>query len=236
MPTIFITGTDTDVGKTVVSAGLAAALEKIDKTVCVYKPLQTGSTEDADMAHVRQLTERLAKNIQTGCSFIAPVPATPWISDLLANGHETIDPARFIETASKLSGEFDWLIIEGAGGVRVPITSGYENIDLIQDFACPAIVVTRPDLGTINHTLLTVEALLSQRIPVMGAVVSRMPQTSDPQSEAIQTLPEVFKQYLPVPVLAWLPDFQFSEGKTSFFSEDQIRYFQPIVEALHVSV
>ncbi|MEB3286559.1 MAG: dethiobiotin synthase [Vampirovibrionales bacterium] len=242
MPGVFITGTDTDVGKTVVSAGLAACLSlNYGQSVCAYKPLQTGSESDADMARLKALTKALCNGIETVCDVMLPVPASPWVSDFLAYSQKTtpqktiIDPSALLQKARQLETQFDTLIVEGAGGLFVPITAAYDMVNLASDLKYPILLVARPDLGTINHTRLSLEAILKRNLPVLGVVVSAMPNAKQLAAyefqQAIETLPEVFEKLLPVPVLAYLPDFGFHQPDRVFQASD-LAYFEPIASAV----
>lgn len=198
---LFITGTDTGVGKTIVTAGLAQAILATGARVCVYKPVQTGAVNleepDDPMDIQRWLGNPEGLTVTAGYVFEPPV--APWVADPTG----TIQMARLVSLFEGLSREHDWVLVEGAGGVRVPLTSEHDTLDLIEALNLPTIVVTRPNLGTLNHTRLTVDALLARKLPCLGVVVSNMPPSSNEM--AIQTLPDVFHQYLPVPVLGWVP-------------------------------
>lgn len=217
----FITGTDTGVGKTLVTAGLAAVLVAQGKRVCVVKPVQTGSllkhsaqTLRAalesnvladDLVEVLKLTGQ-PENLDTFCSYCFKIPAAP----LVADTEGVIDPRRLVEDVRKLQQQYDVVLVEGAGGIRVPITHHYDMADLIKELGLPTIVVTRPDLGTINHTLLTVDVLKARQIPVHGVVVSRYPQHT--RDEAVLKLEGVLKRWLNVPLLGIIPDMTLQAG------------------------
>jgi len=214
--TLFITGTDTDVGKTVVTAFLAAVAQSLNLSVAVYKPIQTGASSmppsgrtcglthqpvTGDCDTVNQILETPVDTYNTYC--FAP-PVTPAVADV-----DRIINLNLIKTTyDDLCQRYDVVLVEGAGGVHVPVTvtPKAKIIDLFSVLNCPTVVVARPNLGTINHTLLTVEALLSRNIDVHGVFVSGYPTQSD--DLAIQTLPQMFDAFLPVPVLAYLPPFK----------------------------
>jgi dethiobiotin synthase len=170
MKGFFVTGTDTGVGKTVASACLVAALRLTDD-VCYWKPVQTGIEEDDDTAMVASLA---------GCSdeeiFAEGVrlerPLSPHLSARLAGTRITIE--EILATASRAPRE-RLMIVEGAGGVLVPLNEREMMIELIRDLNLPAIVVARSGLGTINHTLLTLEALRLRGIDVGGVLMNGEP-------------------------------------------------------------
>jgi dethiobiotin synthetase len=100
-----------------------------------------------------------------------------------------IDPEHLLETAQKISESHEFLIIEGAGGLMVPLAGGLLMADLIRELGYPLLVVSRPDLGTINHTLLTIFAARAMDIPLAGFVINGMPENPDlAQSEAPHAL------------------------------------------------
>src|SRR5437870_2918677 len=157
----FITGTDAGVGKTVLSALLCAALDAV-----YWKPIQTGTLEGSDRATVMRLagigTDRTIDEVYKFVPPVSPDLAARWA------GVE-IDLAR-INLPNHLSN--DWLVVEGAGGVLVPINQKQFVLDLMVKLKLPVILAARSTLGTINHTLLTLAALHAAELPVHGAVSS----------------------------------------------------------------
>lgn len=162
---IFVTGTDTDVGKTFISALL------VKKWDCEYwKPLQTGLDEDpGDCFTVQRLLDEShteSKNIkihQPALSFRKPL--SPWRCTVLENTPE-IDIDSFIVPTNKFT------LIEGAGGILVPIAKDRTTIDLIKKVNTPTIVVARSGLGTLNHTLLTLQVLNDSNVDVLGVILN----------------------------------------------------------------
>lgn len=153
---VFVTGTDTNVGKTLVSAVLTTAWHG-----CYWKPFQTGlAHEPGDTATVKKLANLPPERIiPPYCALQAP------LSPLMAARKENYH----LEPASLSLPETDTpLIVEGAGGLMVPITRNCLMIDFIAQLGLPVLLVARPELGTINHTLLSLEALSRRRIPVCG--------------------------------------------------------------------
>ena len=150
-----IVGTDTDVGKTVFSAALAAMLG-----AHYWKPVQTGLGEETDSQTVARLGGLAAERILPE-AWRLPLPASPHIAARAA-GVE-IDVAR-LEPPQGMTP----LIVETAGGVMVPLTDHFLTVDLLARWGLPAIVVSRTALGAINHSLLTLEALRRRHVPVHG--------------------------------------------------------------------
>ena len=154
---LFVTGTDTGVGKTVASAALLLRYQGTR----YWKPIQTGIEQDDDTAEVVRLTgcEVLAQGVRLRHP-VSPHLAAKWSG-------ESIDARKVAGVA-----EGDRWVVEGAGGVLVPINGSVLMADLIGMLGLPALVVARSGLGTINHTLLTLEALRARSIPIAGVVMS----------------------------------------------------------------
>ena len=151
---LFITGTDTNVGKTFVGAALAdtARLRGID--LGVFKPVSAGGRSD-----VQCLKE--ASGITDDDNLINPVAlANPLSPDIAAE-------------FDRLSCDHDRLLVEGAGGILVPLTCNVSMIDLAARFALPVLIVAHATLGTINHTRLTIEALQKRSLPIVGVVYNQ---------------------------------------------------------------
>lgn len=159
MKTLVVTGTDTGVGKTVVAAMLAQALD-----AHYWKPIQSGTDGGTDTARVAALAGLPSTRIVPE-RFVLTQPLSPHRAAEL-DGME-IHPANL--ALPHVPGD-GWLIVEGAGGVLVPINRTVLQIDLFARWAAPVVVVARTSLGTINHSLLTLEALRQRAIPVLGIV------------------------------------------------------------------
>ena len=162
-----VTGTDTGVGKTVFAAGLAGHLR-----ARYWKPVQSGLEDASDSELAAQLSGRRATILPEGYRLTEPL--SPHESARLDG--VTIDPARL----ALPEGEGP-LVVEGAGGVLVPLTDSLLSIEVFAQWGLPAIVVARTTLGTINHSLLTLEALKARGVPVAGIAFSG---EANPASEA----------------------------------------------------
>lgn len=165
--TIFITGTDTDIGKTFVSAAL------VKKWSCNYwKPIQTGlSCDSGDTSTVQELL-RGGKDLpcRVNPAVEYQFPLSPYRCSVLEGKKEVdIDSIRI---PTKLANASKPLIIEGAGGVFVPLTKELITTDLIKHLNVPVIVVARSGLGTLNHTLLTIEHLKMHDIQILGVILN----------------------------------------------------------------
>lgn len=155
----FVTGTDTGIGKTVVSLILTRGLN------CLYwKPIQTGADEGTDSDFVADWTSSQQVWPET---YVFRDPVSPHLASEIED--REIDLAHCLVEFRKLPAP---VIVEGAGGVLVPINRKYLMIDLIQQLRVPAIVVASTRLGTINHSLLTLEALRARGVPILGFIMS----------------------------------------------------------------
>ncbi|MEM7679721.1 MAG: dethiobiotin synthase [Pseudomonadota bacterium] len=154
-----ITGTDTGVGKTIFSAMLMLGLDELDSDVSYWKPVQSG-IEEIDTKSVQDLTELPTERFFPE-SYVLTEPLSPHRSAELDNIE--IDVTQF--KIPEFSGP---LLIEGAGGLMVPLTRDILLMDLFAQWRLPTILCTRTSLGTINHTLLSIEALQKRNIPVHG--------------------------------------------------------------------
>ena len=204
---LFITGTDTGVGKTLVTAALALHLKKQGLTVGVMKPIETGTSPSretrSDAARLRSIIES-----DEPLGAVRPYAFELPIAPLAAAQKE--GQAINLETIKKvyrlLSTRYDSMIVEGVGGVRVPITPKSTVADLIKSLCLPAVVVGRSGLGGINHALLTIEALRQSRIPILALVLN---QTESARSAVVRlqqrTTLEILRKQAGVPVLGPLP-------------------------------
>ena len=171
---MFVTGTGTEVGKTVVAAVVARTLAAEGKAVAVFKPAVTGLDEDGEPDHA--LLRRAAGSAQTD-EEIAPYrygpPASPHLAAALAG--EEIEPGRLLAAARAAEAGADVLVCEGVGGLLVPLSGAYLIRDLATDLDLPVIVAASPGLGTINHTLLTIEVARAAGLTVELVILTPWP-------------------------------------------------------------
>lgn len=206
---IFITGTDTNVGKTVVTASLGMALQRKGIHLGVMKPVETGvgpSEEEsqADGSRLRHLlSPHHPKHLVTPYSFhdpLAPLAAS-------RRAHQPMDLALIKERYRELSKNSDFLLVEGAGGVMVPLTEQQSMRDLISFLELPCIVVSRPTLGGVNHTLLTIQALRGIGIPIIAIVLNptQSSQSSEKEQLQIDSTVQLIRELSGIPVVGPLP-------------------------------
>lgn len=197
---LFVTGTGTEVGKTVVAAVAARTMLEAGCEVGVFKPVVTGLDEPGEADH--QLLRRAAGSTQADDQ-ITPYrygpPASPHLAAAMAG--ERIDPDRLLRAARAAAPRGGELVCEGVGGLLVPLAPGYLVRDLAVDLGLPLLVAARPGLGTINHTLLTLEAARSAGLEVAVVVLTPWPDrpgaVEDSNRETLAALGEVPVETLP---------------------------------------
>ena len=205
---IFVTGTDTGVGKTVATAALGLALRERGVDVGVMKPIETGAPlvegrrVGEDAAALRRL---LAPDdpIEDVNPIALALPAAP--SAAAKQEGVTIDLDRIREAYERLAARHDVVLVEGAGGLLVPIDAKTTMADLALSLDAPLVVVARMRLGTINHTMLTLREAEGRGLRVLGVVLNAWDPTGAPLSEADAHNLQTLKERLEVPVLAELP-------------------------------
>jgi dethiobiotin synthetase len=211
---VFVTGTGTEVGKTVVAAVIARTLAAEGKRVGVFKPAVTGLNDHDDegggeAAHPDHAVLRDAADSTQSDEQIAPYRYGPPMSPHLAAGlaGEQIVPGRLLDAAHDAAAGTDALVCEGVGGLMVPLTQDYLVRDLAVDIGLPLVIASAPGLGTINHTLLTIEVARAAGLAVAAVVLTPWPgepsAIEDSNRETIAALGEVRVETLP---LLDLPD------------------------------
>lgn len=201
---IFVTGTDTDIGKTVVTAGLAAVMQSLGYKAGVYKPFQSGAEEkngflvSPDLAYVKQLDFY----VETLCTYLLKPPTAPYIAAEIDGVKMNLN--NIARDFQALKQNCETVLVEGAGGLLVPITREETMADAAKLLGIPLLIVARPDLGTINHTLLTINEAKSRGLDIAGVVINRYPQGTD--DVAIKTAPRLIEEYSDVNILGIVPD------------------------------
>ena len=211
----FITGTDTGVGKTVVTAALAVALAKYGYVVGVMKPIETGVPpsvdEGSDAARLRA-----AARSSDGLTEVRPYAFRRPLAPLDAARLEkrTVTLPAIMRAFRTLQSRHEVVLVEGIGGVYVPITSSLNVSDLICRMRLPTIVIGQVSLGGVNHALLTLEALRQQNISVLALVLNRtLPAQTATAREQERSTVRLLRQLADVPVLGPLPYHSMREGR-----------------------
>jgi len=190
MKSLFVVGTDTNVGKTIVAAGLTRLLANKGIKVGVVKPVASGGYPSQD-GKLLQMAARLPNSAYPE---IVPVHYRQALAPYAASWKEGAVPLKKIEKVyQKAKKKYDCLIVEGIGGVLVPITKDFLAIDWMVKWKLPGLVVARAGLGTLNHTLLTVEALQKRKIKVLGVVVNGYKGKELSEKTNIQALRKLLK-------------------------------------------
>ena len=195
---IFITGTGTEIGKTVIAGGLAASLKQSGTNVGVMKPISSGDTADAQfLKHAAQVDDAL--------SSINPIylrhPLAPSVAARIEN-REIDLPC--IETAfAALQQKYDFVIVEGVGGIAVPIQDDFLVAHLISRLQLPVLIVAEAGLGTLNHTLLTVAFAQQFGLQIAGIVLNRLSPEAAGLAEA--TNPVEIEKLTNIPVIGVVP-------------------------------
>ena len=209
---LFITGTDTGVGKTFVTRGIASTLRAGGRRVGVLKPVETGCG-----GSLRRPADALALRAAAGstlsidriCPFRLDAPLAPDAAARLENVR--IDPAAIVAAFRAVERDHDVTLVEGAGGLLVPIVERYSMADLARDLDLPLLVVVDSKLGAINHTLLTLEAAAARRLTVRGYVLNHVAAAD----EAAATNASVLARCTDTPCLgeiAWTPAGEQNPG------------------------
>src|SRR5207248_3057377 len=199
---VFVAGTDTGVGKTILAAAICAGLAARGERVAAFKPAVTGLDEEPPEGWARD-HELLASVASAGQSAedVAPhrygPPVSPHYAAELAG--EQIEPNEVLAKARNAGEHADALVCEGVGGLLVPLTPGYLIRDLALDLNLPLVIAARPALGTINHTLLTLEAARTAGVDVRGVVLTPWEGGGVPESnlETIELIGNVAVTCLP---------------------------------------
>jgi dethiobiotin synthetase len=172
---LFITGTDTGVGKTLIAGAIAKILSQKGKNAGVFKPIATGCKKTKN-GFVSEDAEFLAHCIDNklGLDVINPVkfekPAAPFACEKAEN--RKVDFVKIAIAYNHICSKTDFVIVEGIGGIKVPITKNIDVLALAKAFNLPVVVVTRSKLGTINHTLLTIDAVRQTGLLLAGIIIN----------------------------------------------------------------
>ncbi len=219
---VFVTGTDTGVGKTWIAAGVTAVLRQWGLKAVYFKPVQSGCPEENGLpiptdARLAQELAGLKEPLEVLTPIALRLPLAPGVA--APREGTQVDLERVAAAIRELAGRYEFLVVEGAGGLYVPlIGTRFLVLDLVSWLRLPLLVVARPGLGTINHTALTVMTARQNGLPVAGVILNRYP---DKPSLAEETNPEVIEAITEVPVLGKVPevaDLNSPAGKQTFLT------------------
>lgn len=208
VPAVFVCGTDTGVGKTLVTAALCAWFQSKKINAGAFKPFESGCTpakknlhrhiKRADASWLKKMA-RMSEDLDTINPYFFGEALAPGIA--AGREHKKISFVRLRKKFRLLQKKYSPLFVEGAGGLLVPLAGKKTNVDLIRYLKVPVLLVARRGLGTINHTLLTLEHLKKNNISVLGVILN---ETTPNKTIADQTNPNVLKKW-GVPLLGIMP-------------------------------
>lgn len=213
----FVTGTDTGVGKTLVSGGIAKILRDAGKKVGVFKPVASGCARDFDgLVNADAAFLRECSHCDFDLSVINPIRFLAPAAPIVCEEHENkqCDFEAMAKAYNQICDDSEVMIVEGVGGIRVPLSQGVDVVELAKMFGLPVVIVSRPGLGTINHTLLTIDAVRNAGLELAGVVVSGYNHETAGLAE--ETLPMVLEEWGQTPVLSIVPydeESSVEEGK-----------------------
>lgn len=204
-PHLFVTGTDTGVGKTVVTAGLTRVLRDRGENVAPFKPVETGT---AEVPHPGVPADALflarAAGWESYGDAVGPTYEEPLAPLVSARREERpVDPEELDALYERLGRRHDRVLVEGAGGLSVPITEELDMAGLAARWKLPVLVVTRPALGTLNHSFLTVQYARDRGLPVVGLLICGYHRGTEDVAE--RTNPAMLEELCEVPVLGRIP-------------------------------
>ncbi len=195
MPTVFITGIDTDAGKSVATGLLARWLCTAGYSVITQKIAQTGCEKYSEDILLHRKLMGIAPTDEDrealSCPYLFSIPASPHLA--AAREQQRIDPEVISRAAETLEKRYEYLIIEGVGGLYVPLNESLTVLDYLTRKRYPVILVSSAKLGSINHTLLSLEALSRRKLKVLGILYNEFPPEDPLIAEDSQ---QIFKRFL----------------------------------------
>lgn len=216
---IFVTGTDTGVGKTLITCALAKTLKDRGVDIGVMKPFQTGDSMDS---YLLMKSVQVNNDIRLVNPYFFSKPLAPFVAARV-EGRE-IEMNLVKESFEEMLSRHNFLIVEGAGGLLVPIKDNFFMSDLIKFLNLPILVIARLTLGTINHTLLTVSQAKSLQIKVLGVILNDA--VGAEEDESAKTNPQILSEFLgpEVPILGIVPFLgRVLEGEFLSYTEQVAR-------------
>ena len=204
MKSYFITATDTGVGKTTITAALAASIKKSGIDVGIMKPVATGILQktgfkSSDVSILYNAAKVTDPENEVNPIFM-PLPVSPYDASKILD--LKFDKKIIFEQFAKLKNKHEMMLVEGIGGILTPLTRDYFVADLIKDLGLETIIVTRSTLGTLNHTMMTIKTCRDYKIPVKGILVNNYDENGGP---AEKNSPTTIHEITGVPILGVLP-------------------------------
>lgn len=212
---LFITGTDTGVGKTLVACGLAWLLRRRRINVGIMKPFATGSqiysqnfkSQDTELlataANVKDMDDDLNP-------VFFPIAASPLMASMITKNRISFKSVLY--AFQRIRRRHEFVVVEGIGGIMVPLTNSYLLADFVKSIGLQLIVVSRPNLGSVNHTLLTVTACEKYGLDIIGIIINRMPSKPD----IVESMtPELIRKLTGIPIIAVIPEQDSPNSETT---------------------
>ncbi len=216
MLNVFISGLEPNTGKTIVTAGLAATMQSLSYSTCVYKPIQTkaemlnGFKVSPDLA----LIKRVDSNITTGSTYLLKSSASPFVGAYEDGVKIDLDTICVeYQGASQLT---DCNIVEGANSISTPVAQYMTEIDVVKALRLPLVLVVNPKKTPIDNVIATLNYVQSEKVNLLGIIINQYNEESDVLEE--KYFPQILKEYTNVKVLGMLPDY----GKISLLSPETL--------------
>ena len=219
MALFFITGTDTDIGKTYFTGLLAKHLQTLKQSVITQKWVQTGySPNDNDIKTHISMMNHTPKQFDLYKRHTMPYAFKLPASAHLAAQEETttINPDKLIMSLRFLEKNFNAVLVEGLGGICVPLTTSLTTLDVLAQLKLPTIIVIENKVGAINHAILTTQAIAAEEIPLLGFVINNKNTTTNPL--ILKDNPTTIKAFTGTPLLATI-DYNGSLQCTNYFND-----------------
>lgn len=237
---IFITGTDTSVGKTIVTAGLGILLKNRGINIGIMKPIHTGCIEEKgklfapDTELLKTLLD-LKEPSETITPYMFKMPVSPLVASEMEEREIITD--KIISKYEKISRDHELTLVEGIGGIAVPVKKGQLISDIIRILKLPIIIVTRPYLGTINHTLLTIRFAEINNIKIAGIIVNYSESKTMDISE--KTNVQVIEKISGIPILGIIPlikDIQIKDPIDDFKNIQKEMYYKNLIDTFSENI
>ncbi len=217
MKSYFVTATDTGVGKTTVTAALAASIQKLGIDVGIMKPVATGVLQksgfrSSDVSILYHATKVTDPESEVNPIFM-PLPVSPYDASKILD--LKFDKKIIIEQFTKLKNKHEMILVEGIGGILTPLARDYFVADLIKDLGLETIIITRSTLGTLNHTMMTIKTCHDYGISVKGILVNNYDENGGP---AEKNAPSTIHEITGIPILGVLPFIRDYENLESMIS------------------
>lgn len=205
MLNVFITSTDINVGKTFITAGLAATMQSLGYATAVYKPIQTGAVVKNGLSQSHDLVyvKTIDPYIKTFSTYMLKGLAIP----VLAAEEENIiiDRNVILKEFAQIAQEHDCTITEGTGGLMTPLAQNCLVSDLVKTLNSPLVIVIKPDSNTVNETLLTINHAISKGIKVRGVIINNYPENV--QNADIKAIPRLIEEYSDAKILGIMGNY-----------------------------